>query len=49
MIETDLSSALIAIKLVILQRTAEASKKIKFLQILQTRKACRALTEYMNS
>ena len=49
MIKINLLSALIAIKLVISQRTAEVSKKIRLSQILQTRKAHRAFTEHINS
>ena len=49
MIETDSLSALIATRSVISQRTAEASKKIRLLQMLQTKKAHRAFTEHINS
>ena len=42
-------SALIATKLIILQRTAEVSKKIKLLWMLQTKKVHRAFTEHIDS
>ena len=48
-IETNLSSALITTKLIILQKTAEVSKKIRLLWMLQTRKTHRAFTEHIDS